>query len=61
MYARKEVVVIDALNLSNEALAVIKRDLLAFVHSVSTMGATKSAAEVSVLPAVAELLINNTV
>ena len=50
----------DALNLSNEELAVIKRDLLAFVHRVSAMGAPKSDAEVSVLPAVAELLIKNT-
>ena len=50
----------DALNLSSQELAVIKRDLLAFVHRVSTMGAPKSDAEVSVLPAVAELLINNT-
>ena len=50
----------DALNLSSQELAVIKRDLLTFVHRVSTMGAPKSDAEVSVLPAVAELLINNT-
>ena len=46
--------------LNNEELEVIKRDLLAFVHRVSAVTSEKSDAEVSVLPAVAELLINNT-
>ena len=50
----------DNFNLRPSELESLKKDLLGFVHRVSTEGSTKTNAEVKALPSIAKLLIENT-